>query len=68
MTKEATIFSHPEIIYQMKMHERLYSDGLGIIRVPGGWMYIQYSPHTHVTSNTFVPFHNEFQPEKDVQD
>ena len=44
-------------IYQMKLHETLDDLGLySILRVPGGWIYLDKSSNISV----FVPFNNEF--------
>jgi len=52
-------------LYEMKLHEELTIGWIKILRVPGGWIYVEYQ-QTHNTDDTkhtsvFVPFHNEFQ-------
>ena len=51
-------------IYDMDLHSEIVPhQGMSIIRVPGGWIYMtataQQGGHCHV-SQVFVPFHNEF--------
>jgi len=45
-------------IYNMELHEKLTWNGLIIIRVPGGWIYI-YENGKNIA--VFVPFNSEFQ-------
>ena len=41
-------------IYDMKLHEQLEIDnGINTLRVPGGWLYMNYN-----SSTTFVPWHD----------
>lgn len=48
-------------LYSMKLHDIISVKGttLQILRVPGGWIYI----NTNTGHQTFVPFDNQFQPE-----
>ena len=51
-------------IYEMNLHEKIFSYPYEIKRVPGGWLYL-YFPDTDSRSNSapvFVPFDNEFMP------
>jgi len=45
------------LLYNMKLHDILNFNDFTVIRVPGGWIYIQHC------GTTFVPFNNEFQRE-----
>jgi hypothetical protein len=49
-------------IYTLELHELFFtSNGIAIIRVPGGWIY-----KTELSSNIiFVPFDNEFMDNAD---
>ena len=53
-----------EDIYNLDLHEMtVVSDGVAVIRVAGGWLYMisdeQLGGHFQ-SSIQFVPFHNEF--------
>jgi hypothetical protein len=57
-------------LYEMKLHEEITKPSnnldITIVRVPGGWIYcsVNTDPTTgyrYVITQTFVPFHNEFQ-------
>jgi hypothetical protein len=52
-----------ENIYDMKLHDEISLNSFVTIRrVPGGWLYIDFSscsPNSSVTS-TFVPSNSEF--------
>ncbi len=60
--EDVTIKARP--LYSMKLHEQLASPGLIITRVPGGWLYTDYSENGTGgvdQSTCFVPFNDEFQ-------
>ena len=43
-------------IYDLELHEELYTNNVIVVRVPGGWIY-----HYGAKSN-FVPYNVEFDP------
>lgn len=50
-------------IYELKLHEMTSTSfGMGILRVPGGWIYDcwDYS-NDCMKKGTFIPFNNEYQ-------
>lgn len=51
-----------ETIYNLKLHEEFQTEGYGITRVPGGWIYRfwDYEKRDY-PSATFVPYNNEFK-------
>ena len=52
-------------MYAMKMHDQIELwNGLDILRVPGGWIYITSSENGtggYDMSSCFVPYDNQFQ-------
>ena len=53
-------------IYKLKLHEEVQIGADFIRRVPGGWIYTEYTESLVGTGYTcvskcFVPFDNEFQ-------
>lgn len=56
----------PDIdIYNMELFESFWvNDGCYItdcLRVPGGWIFTNFTNNYHLLSSVFVPYHNEFQ-------
>lgn len=57
-------------IYELTLHERMRAaPDLYVTRVPGGWIYetLEYNPDKDrydISATTFVPFHNEFHPDR----
>ena len=47
-------------IYNLELHEYLDISGFSVLRVAGGWIYLDKSSSVMV----FVPFNNEYQGEK----
>lgn len=47
-------------LYDMKLHDSIGGKNYDIVRVPGGWLYSYF--RGKVSTSTFVPFDNEFQP------
>lgn len=48
-------------LYDMELHEcRPMSKTWNVLRVPGGWIYIQIYPSADREYHTFVPYDNEF--------
>ena len=57
-----------KIIYEMELHEFfMFSKGLCLTRVPGGWIYAQtYSlGEKKELATVFVPYNNEFKKTED---
>lgn len=52
-----------KIIYDLKLHGKIQSDGLNILRVSGGWIYRfwDYVKEDYCLNGTFVPYNNEFK-------
>ena len=50
-------------IYDLELHEMLETNNMGIMRVPGGWIYQTWNPvkQEYDPNGVFVPFNNEFQ-------
>jgi hypothetical protein len=47
-------------LYRMQLHTRFnISEGLYVMRVPGGWMYVM-NFNTTIKTSTFVPLDYEF--------
>lgn len=43
--------------------DKSYSPHMGVIRVPGGWIYRRWDIEKQdYVSDVFVPFNNEYQP------
>lgn len=57
-----------ESIYNLDLHEwlniRTSSTSTSILRVPGGWIYYNKMFEDGKKTGVFVPFDNEFMPEK----
>lgn len=51
------------IIYNLKLHEEHQNDGLGVLRVPGGWIYRfwDYVKEDYYPNSIFVPYNQEFR-------
>lgn len=55
--------SEQKSIYDLKLHESLFIEGLlSVRRVPGGWMY------EDDINNVFVPYSDEFLKQKTPED
>ena len=48
-------------IYDLKLHEELYTATAVIMRVPGGWIY------NYGSKSSFVPYNDEFNPKAKPQ-
>lgn len=58
---ETTKITTDHDIFQMKLHECLYTEEMKVYRVPGGWLYIDRK----IFNTTFVPFSKEFLPKEE---
>ena len=51
-----------ENMYEMKLHDEIQESFTKIRRVPGGWVYTEFTEHEDYTlSSTFVPYNTEFK-------
>lgn len=48
-------------IYDLKLHESTFIDGIGILRVAGGWIYSW-------SQDIFVPYSEEFEIDPDNEE
>jgi hypothetical protein len=47
-------------IYAMELHETISLSSIYILRVPGGWIYTNYSHDPPTSTSVFVPKDMEF--------
>lgn len=49
-------------IWDLELHEVIYVGQLEIMRVPGGWLYTNYSVRGNARTSTFIHFHTDLRP------